>query len=368
MSRNLTFWADDMDGRTVPSRSECETSRSWVDPCAFVDVVGIDFGSGDMHLYSSATGRAWKVPAPSAIAEILSLQRGTLVCGESAHLATPRTRKSLAQPFTADNLLALYSDAKDAGITIKLFPHYHSGTRARPWVAANFPDVHSAEKTDAADAMCIARYVLACNGISLADPPKSFSRDPKRDYGRAVREYSSIALNAERTTKYQGMFFPHVIDLGDEIFRRCGRRIARTACYSIASLIATEVDGLPVKFVRHCRPPGVELWWRHVARMTPFHHKGGLARSNLMRHAFRPFLRKFGKRQGVSMGSGAKTLPFGDHDAVQAMTRTSAMKSFRDTVKACYRLGVEAADRRKFGALDPVKTPFECEREVKDGR
>jgi hypothetical protein len=357
-----------MDGRPVPSRSKHELSRSWVDPCAFVDVVGIDFGAGDMHLYSSATGRAWKVPASSAIAEILSLQRGTLVCGESAHLATPRTGKSLAQPFTGDNLLALYSDAKAAGITIKLFPHYHSGTRVRAWAAANYPDLHSAEKSDAADAASIARYVSACNAISLANPPKSFARDSKRDYGSAVREYSSIALNAERTTKYRGVFFPHLIELGIEIYRHGGRRIGQTACHSIASLIATEANGSPVMFVRNSLPPGVETWWRHVARMTPFHHKGGLARSNLMRHSFRPFVRKFGKREGVSMGSGTKLIPFGDHDDQQAMTRTRAMKSYRDTAKACYRLGVGIAASRGFGTLDPLKKPFQCESEAKDGQ
>ena len=87
-----------------------------------------------------------------------------------------------------------------------------------------------------------------------------------------------------------------------------------------------------------------------------------------MRHSFRPFLRKFGNREGVSMGSGAKTFPFGDHDAQQAMTRTRAMKSYRDTAKACYRLGVEVTTRREFGTLDPVKTPFECEQEATDGR
>lgn len=368
MSRNLTFWSDDTGGFPVSSRLEYETSRTWVDPKSFVDVVGIDFGSGDMHLHSWATGRAWKVPASFAIAEILSLQRGTLACVEWAHMAVPRTRRSLAQPFTADDLLKCYIDAKAAGITIKLLPHYHSGIRVRAWAAANFPDLHSAEKSDAADAAAIARYVSTCNGISLADPPKSFARDPKRDYGKAVREYSSIALNAERTTKYRGMFFPHLIELGIEIYRRGGRRIGPTACHSIASLIATEVSGSPVMFVRNSSPPGVETWWRHVARMTPFHHKGGLARSNLMRHSFRPFIRKFGQREGVSMGSGTKLIPFGDHDEQQAMIRTRAMKSYRDTAKACYRSGVGIAASRGFGTLDPLKTPFQSENEAKDGQ
>jgi fused signal recognition particle receptor len=32
------------------------------------------------------------------------------------------------------------------------------------------------------------------------------------------------------------------------------------------------------------------------------------------------------------------------------------------------RLGVEVANRREFGTLDPVKTPLDCESEATDGR
>jgi len=364
MGRNLTFWSEQIEVGVPQSFADCDVSRCWCDPSSFVDVVGVDFGSCEMHLYSSATNRAWKVAASAATDAILSLQSGTLVTGEWAHLATPRTARSLAQPFSEFELLDLYTAAQSRGITVKLFPHYHSG-RARAWAAARFPGLQSAEKGDSADAMALALYLLHCNGISLADPPLSFSKDPKREYGRAVREYSSIALNAERTSKYAGRHFPHVIDIGNEIYRRRGKRIGSKACHSIASLIVTQVDGLPLMFVRNGRPPGVEMWWRHVARMTPFHHKGGLARSNLMLHAFRPFLRKFGNRHGVSMGKKNQVVPFGEHGDSQAAVRTRAMKDFRDTAKDCYRVGVAVAVQRELQTIDPVQTPW---KEVADGR
>jgi hypothetical protein len=357
VSRNLTFWVDQIEVRSAQPLQDLDVSRCWCDPRSFDDVVGVDFGSCEMHLYSSATNRAWKVPASAAADEILNLKRGTLVTGEWAHLATPRTPKSLAQPFSAAELLHLYPAAQERGITIKLFPHYHS-RRARAWAACRFPGLQSAEKGDAADAMALALYVLHCNGISLANPPRSFSRDPDREYGKAVREYSSIVLNAERTSKYDGSYFSHVIDLGNEIHRRRGKRIGTKACYSIASLIATEVDGLPLMFVRNGRPPGVEMWWRHVARMTPFHHKGGLARSNLMLHAFRPFLRKCGNRNGVNMGKKNAVIHFGDHDDSQALIRSLAMKDFRDTAKNCYRVGVDICLKRGLQPIDPVQTPW----------
>jgi hypothetical protein len=365
MDRNLTFWADDSDVQALACIDNFNVSRCWCDPSAFDDVVGVDFGCGEMHCYSSANNRAWKVPVAEAMQEILSFPSCTLLVSEWAHMATPRTSKSLAQPFTAGELLELYAAANDRRITIKLFSHYHSGARARSWAAARFPSLQSAQKGDDADAMALALYVRHRNAVSLANPPSAFSRNPKRDYGKAVRQYSSIALNAERTSNYSGRYFRHVVALGGEIYRRRGKRIGDKACHSIASLICTEVNSSPCLFVRNGRAPGVEMWWRHVARMTPFHHRGGIARSNLMRHAFRPFLRKFGKRHGVSMGAGAKIFPFGEHDDGQSLTRTSAIKVFRDTVKDCYRVGVDVAVKQGFQMIDPVETPWS---EVAHGR
>lgn len=359
MARNLTLWSEGNQVSASVALSKCSTSRCWCDPSLFVNVVGVDFGAGRMHLYSAADGRSWDVDSLSARGEILGLASGTLLVAESAHLAVPRTRRSLAQPFSAEELLELYASAGSAGITIKLFPHYHSGKRAREWAAARFPAVQSSKKTDAADAMALALYVINCNGVSLADPPQSFSRDPKRDFGKAVREYSSVALNAERTNGYSGRHMPSVVELGLELYRARGRSIGQIACYSIASLIVTDVDGVPMVFVRNGSPPGVETWSRHVALMTPFHHDGGVARSNLMKHSFKPFLGRFGLRSGVSMGpKKGKLIPFGNHDDAQAATRTQAMKAFRDTLKACYRKGVEMAIKRGFAKLDPVATPW----------
>lgn len=377
VSRNLTFWSDDFSGSAIANRVAGDVSRCWCDPSAFSDVVGVDFGKGEMHLYSVRSGLAWKVPAASAMSEILGLSQGTLVVGERAHLATKRTAKSLAQPFTESQLSSLYRDAKAAGITIKLFPHHHTGTRARAWVAARSAGAHSSEKTDENDAKSIAIYVSTCNAISLADPPQSFGVDLRREYGKAVREYSLIALNAERTDEYKGRFFPNVVALGHEIERKHGKRLGRPACISIASMIATEVNGSPSMFVRGLRPPGVEFWWRYVARMTPFHHRGGIARSNLMRHSFRPFLRRFGRQHGVKMSAGVKIITFGDHDDRQQATRTAAMKAYRDMAKACYRHGVNMCAERGFGTLDPTETRWSavvhgerlyCNQEATNGR
>lgn len=365
MYANLSLFPEDEPAVVAAGVDGPAAGRCYFDPSAFGDVVGMDFGSGKAHFYSAGSGRSWKCAADDAGEEILRLPEGTALIAEWAHLAVPRTQKSLAQPFSALELVDLYGKAKASGITIKLFPHYHSGTRARKWAANHFPEAQLDKKTDAADAIALALYVTNCNAVSLANPPTSFCRCPKRDYGKAVRGYSTISLNAERTTNYIGKYFPNVIHLGDEIFSRRGKRIGRSACYSIASLIATEVDSLPVMFVRGSRPPGVHFWCRYVLMMSPHHHDAGIARSNLMRHSFRPFLKRFGRKRGVNMGVGAKTLPFADHNELQAATRTAAMRQFRNTIKDCYRVGVEAAIRNRFSEFDPCETAW---KESRHGR
>lgn len=361
MDANLTFGFADERSRQSSLLTAGSVARSWCDPSAFSEVVGIDFGKGEMHLHSLSTGRNEKVSAETCVQRLMRLDRGTLAVCEPAHLAVPRTARSLAQPLTADELLALYEGLRRRGVTLKLFPHSHTGTRASSWAAANFPGIASGEKTDANDAMAIALYVRHCNGVSLADPPMSFARCSKRDYGIAVAGYANIVLNAERTTEYKGKFFPEVVKLGHAICRKVGRRLKPLATISIASLIATEIDGVPVMFVRNGRPAGAWLWARHVMRMTPFHHRAGIARSNVMRHSFRPYLKRHGRMLGVDLGKGSKCIPFGQHDQRQTEARADAMRAFRNAILEAYRRGVEIAEARGFEKFDPMT------REAKDG-
>ena len=354
MEANLTFSFEDRQAApTAVSDSGC-TARPWCNPSDHTDVVGVDFGKGEMHLYWCSTGRRRKVDASSAIYTLLSISPGTLLTGEWAHLAVPRTKKSLAQPFSADDLLRLYSGLRERGVTLKLFPHAHSGTRAMAWAAHSVPELFGAKKTDANDAMAIAMYVKHCNGVSLANPPRSFVRCTRREYGRAVAQHANIVLNAERNGTYQGKTFRHVISLGVAIGKKIDRRLGKIACCSIAALIATEVRGEPCMYVRDGKAPGASFWLRHVARMTPFHHRAGICRSNLMRHAWRPFFKAYALRRNVSVGAKNKYVPFGQHDAAQRGMRTEAMRAFRHAIRDAYKSGVEIAAKRGFQPLDPM--------------
>lgn len=354
MQANLDFGFDDHQALATPAVDLGCHAREWCTPSDYVDVVGVDFGKGEMHLYWCSTGRKKKVGAASALHALLGIASGTLLTGEWAHLAVPRTKKSLAQPFSADDLLRLYAGLRSRGVTLKLFPHAHSGTRAMAWASQSIPELFGAKKTDANDAMAIALYVKQCNGVSLANPPQSFARCARREYGRAVVQRANIVLNAERNGQYLGNTFRHVIGLGMAIRKKIYSRLGKIACCSIAALIATEVDGNPYMYVRDGNVPGASLWLRHVARMTPWHHRAGICRSNLMRHAWRPFFKKYALRHNVSVGTKTKYVPFGHHDDAQRAMRTEAMRAFRHAVRDAYRAGVAIAISRGFQPLDPM--------------
>lgn len=360
MEANLTFGFDDRQAESTAVMDSGCTARPWCNPSDHADVVGVDFGKGEMHLYWCSSGRKKKVGAASALHALLGIAPGTLLTGEWAHLAVARTKRSLAQPFEADELLRLYASLRSRGVTLKLFPHAHSGTRAMAWAAHAVPELYGAKKTDANDAMAIALYVKHCNGVSLADPPKSFARCGRRDYGRAVVQHANIVLNAERNGGYLGKTFRHVVELGIAIQKKIHRRLGKIACCSIAALIATEVDGSPRMYARDGKAPGASFWLRHVARMTPWHHRAGICRSNLMRHAWRPFFRAYALRRNVSVGGKNKYVPFGQHDAAQLAMRTEAMRAFRHAVRDAYRAGVEIATKRGFQPLDPTASTEEA--------
>jgi len=358
MDVNLSFWPENEAATCVADIDQECVARPWGDPARHTDVIGVDFGKGEVHIYWCSTGRKKKAAASSAKHLLLSLPAGTLVVSEWAHLAVPRKRKSLAQPFTADELLSLYAGLRSRGVTLKLFPHAHSGTRAMRWACCHFDDLAGAKKTDANDAMAIALYVKHCNDVSLANPPKSFAACDRRDYGIAVAKHANIVLNAERSGGYRGKTFRHVINLAVAIKKKT--KLSMIACYSIAALIATEIDGNPLMFARNGKPPGAWMWARHVARMTPFHHYAGIARSNLMRHSFRPFFKAYAKKRGVVVGVGASLFPFGQHDNKQKAMRTGAMGAFRRAIIEAYRVGVAVALKRGFLLFDPTAPSAEA--------
>jgi hypothetical protein len=321
--------------------------RPWLDPRLFDEIVGADFGTGRMHFYKLYANQEGCVPLHLVAKTLESFGSGTVVVVERAHMATPQTQASLAQPFTADQLLDIYQRCALSGVTLKLFPHHHT-RKARDWAARNFSDlVEFGKSSDINDAKGLAYYVRWNNGIALCNPPASFATCRRREYGRAVRKQSNIVLNAARARGYNGEVFPSVARLANGIashFTTDHSFIDYKVAFSIASLVATEIDDEPVRFAYHGAAPGADFFLKKVMLFSSVHHRGGVSRSNLFWHRFRPFLARFARSLGESTKDCKRYIKFSDFRPSQEHVRRQAWKFVRSEVRVAYRLAVKLSD------------------------
>lgn len=362
----MTLFLPGMDDGLVASAivaGDITTARSWCDPSAYREIVGIDFGSNAVHYYMARSGTSGSVGFSSFKAWLVGLQPGTLALCEWAHLAVPQTSRSLAQPYTAAELLEIYSLCQQRGVTLKLAPHAHTGMRMRLWVSNRHPElIKDSEKTDSADAIALAIFVSECNEVSLANPPATFEVSPARAYGRLVTERSNVVLNAERTRDYHGRYFPLLMKLARKVQRKCGCSL-KVAATVVSTLACQDDDGLYL-FTYQGRIPGRWFWMRNVLRFSPWHHRGGTGRSNLMWHAYRPYMSRFGVRHGVSFKDGSKYKKFALMSDKEKAVRTASLRAFRQMILRAYQACISKAEEMNAGRFELI----DLGKESNDGR
>jgi hypothetical protein len=120
--------------------------------------------------------------------------------------------------------------------------------------------------------------------------------------------------------------------------------------FSLASLVATEIDGHPVRFVYKGCTPGADFFMKKVMLFSSVHHRGGVSRSNLFWHRFRPFLARFARSLGESTKSGNKYVKFSEFRPSQDLVRRQAWKTVRREVRDAYRVAVDLS-----GNLEPFE-------------
>jgi len=350
------------DGITPVVSASSVTARDWCDPSQHEEVVGLDFGANAVHYYMARSGMRGSVDAPALCGWLSSLPRNWLVVCEWAHLAVPRTERSLSQPYTSTELQRIYHACVAKGLTLKLVPHAHSGMRMRLWVSSVRPDlIADSKKSDSADALAIAVFVNENNEVSLANPPRNFDLAPSRAYGREVTKRSNVVLNAERTAEYRGRFFPLLMDLAQKVNRRCGCGLKVAA--TVVSTLACEHEGRLHLFTYRGRVPGRWFWMRNVLRFSPWHYRGGTGRSNLMWHTFRPYMARFGKRRGVSLKSGKKYKKFALMSDKEKTVVTASKRSFRQMVLKARDACIDKANKMNAGRMELMEVA-----EVNNGR
>lgn len=255
-------------------------------------------------------------------AQILDLPNqlppGSFVAGERAHFAVPRTKKSLAQVFTEDQLLQFYFDFEENNIKFRMSAH-DNAPQARTYAQINkvIPPKSKMDpkKLDEYDTTALAYYLNNHERVrnALQKPPKTFDKSPRRKDGEAFRQKLNENLNIARSEGYDPSSLPtmkiimdNLMDLYNHLTPRSreamgfeltkkGDRIKKgsfssTTVYSIAGLVF-DVDGIPM--TRYDKAiPGWNFARRYVLAFSPNHRRGGVAASNLKYHGFRNFVKR----------------------------------------------------------------------------
>jgi hypothetical protein len=236
--------------------------------------------------------------------------KSTMLVAENAHLGCERTHKSLAQVYTAPQLQELYRLASSLGIEMRLFPQGQT-PKARAIAGID-------EKTDAADAQAIYAYLIDSPSVlqSLKRPPTSFQPERWREAGWAFKEDTNVILNVARRFDYKiegdkitsfvlanlEAFESMLPNDAKEIFGLLHRKKdgsfyaidsqqgpKLSKLYTLAALLLNEEGNLRLRPDTQ-RPPGIGWLMRTQIGTSPFHHRGGIARSNVMWHGCKNYV------------------------------------------------------------------------------
>jgi len=296
-------------------------------------LITADFGG---KMWTSFDGATTRSLSPE---EFLRLEqwcpKGTILGAENAHLGCVRTEKSLAQVYDAETLQNFYRRAYSLGIDIRLFPHSQT-PKARAQTGFF-------EKTDENDAQAIYAYLLQEPSIlqSLKRPPHTFIAERWREAGWVYKDTTNAMLNVARRFDYaiEGdqitafvldnleRFAQALPDDAKEIFGLLHRKkdgsfykVGSTngpqlsKLYTLAALLLNDDGSLRYRPDTN-KPPGISWLVRTQIAPSPCHHRGGIARSNIMWHGFRNYaISKMNTRKASAAG---KVLSHYDFSAEQ---------------------------------------------------
>lgn len=269
----------------------------------------MDWTTGKLKLYDGKKGHLLtKVQLIDAIAE---MDNGDVLVGEYAHFGVPQVGLSRAHPFKEEELVDLYNQCAKCGIKLQLFPQKST---PRALNAFEGHKMSSAKDPDP-DAEAIWQLLQNYPEISLMATPVAFETDSKRQEGYDAVARLNMVLNMVRGAGKEGYMQEedanwqflknHLEDIAKELspmaqsafnlgtdgrYKKTGlinfNSIKLAQIYSILAILQDHDGKL---MVRPCTKelPGWKFVKRYIIRMSPFHLKGGLLRSNLYWHGLR---------------------------------------------------------------------------------
>lgn len=294
-------------------------------------------------------------------------QNSTLIC-EYAHLGCPRGERSLSQPFEADELLTFYENLKEKNITLKLFPQQST---PRACAYSGLP------KLDSNDPISIYKLISDFPQISMMSPPSSFDVSDKRKLSWDMKDAINYTLNVARRYGYNDKedantrtikeLFPKMLtDLSEETKKAFGicekskYQVSRSGQYKKGELNMNNISKVQLYSILAClqnekgelrtvkgKTPSWKFVKRYILCMTPFHFRGGVARSNLYYHGMKNYIISKGKEKGLTLSGKKRGGFFNDKgDAIKKGSRFTKKeddfflkerKVYNDAIREVYR-------------------------------
>ena len=288
----------------------------------------LDCGQNASTLYNPAldTNPDDQPPSPESLMhlsheDVLELHKtlpnGSQLRCEYAHGGCPRRRRSKAQPFTEEQLLNWYNDLESANISLLLTPQ-QSTPRAQN--RSRLP------KSDENDPKSIYLLLRDYPEMSLMKPPTSFDPSNKRLESYAWVDESNLILNNQRGEDYDAsnplyaFLLTHANEiienpLVEDAFSKEGsaryksnnkkreanqqkgdiniKQLKLSQIYAVLCQLMNDEGKLRFRMVEGKQElAGWKFVKRYAIRMSPFHLKGGVARSNLYYHGLRNWVAK----------------------------------------------------------------------------
>ena len=296
----------------------------------------LDCGVNQSTLFNSKTKQVIKITHD----EVLELHKrlepnSTLIC-EYAHLGCDRKPLSLSQPFIADELKQIYNDLQKNSIKLKLFPQQST---PRACAYSGLP------KLDENDPVSIYNLVQDFPEISMMNPPKDFKPSEKRKWSWTMKDEINYTLNLARRYKYLDeddkntkLIKELMSEMESELSHNtkdafnltncrykssregkwkagdvCWNKISMPQIYSVLACLR-DADGIKRMDAKEGgKLPSWKFAKKYLIGMTPFHFRGGVARSNLYYHGMKNYIIRKAKDTGVKL-KGKKRGGFFDDD------------------------------------------------------
>ena len=292
----------------------------------------LDCGMNTATLYNAKTGEVKTIRHYDLLNLPGDLPRGSTIMCEYAHLGCPRKKRSLSQPFEAHLLLDLYKRFEEHDITLKLFPqqstpravNYTTSKKLGEW---SMSDESGSEyilgeiwgKDDERDPESLHTLQSDFPEISLMNPPKSFELSDKRAesyewvadsnmYLNIARRYSYVKGQGDEGDKGDDFLVQNMQQVYEAVSETCRsafglgvyksnrgevkkgqinlKKMKKAQVYSVLTQLL-DADGKPRVRESTGKLPSWKFIKRYSIKMTPFHFKGGVARSNLYYHGAR---------------------------------------------------------------------------------